>query len=179
MPIDPVTQFLAGLHFRIHIITGRESGHKHRRLTRFTRFWIDDGHGQPGVIDFQFFPTVVRETTRGRLSFSPFPVVFAKLGVAVAVGMPISILDPQQLEGHPFFLQFLANCLPVGQRPCRIALAALFRKQLLEEFILTEPLWKGPMQPSRLGAAKILPYGAVGNLTNPSYCPVGQSGFMF
>jgi hypothetical protein len=114
----------------------------------------------------------MRETTCRRLGFNPFLVDLAKLGVAIAVGMPISLLDPLQLEGHPFLLQFLAYCFPVEQWPCGVVLTGHFHQKLVEEFIITELFGKWSMQPSCLGAAKIFPFGAIGNLTNPSYCLV-------
>jgi hypothetical protein len=57
----------------------------------------------------------------------PLPVVLAKLGVAVAVGVRLQILHVQELQGHAHAAPLAVNPREVGQRPAADALAGQSR----------------------------------------------------
>ena len=70
----------------------------------------DDGHRGSAVIDKAFLTGLVGLAHGALLPLMPVAITVAELRVAVtAVGIPLGVLLPQQLLGHPLTLEFLTD----------------------------------------------------------------------
>src|SRR5439155_18097786 len=90
-----------------------------------------------------------------RRSRAPLPSaeMLAELGVAVALGLPAQIFEPQQPQRHAATAQLLLDRFPVGQRPIGIAPS---REQTTVEILLAQRLRRLPAQPRRRSPVEIL-----------------------
>ena len=111
----PVRQILTPSGLGVGIGTGPEDSNKDLRGTDFARLRVLDGNSGPGVIDEKLFAGAVLLSENDVELAPPALVEFTETAVAVALGISLDVLFPQQLQGDMLVrLQLLMNRGEVG-----------------------------------------------------------------
>jgi len=96
--------------------TGAEGGDEQRRLPHVAGLAVVDRQGPAGPVDEGFLTRLVFLAQHDIELPAPALVEFAKTAVAVAVRVRVSILLPDQLQGHvPVTLELLLNGGEIGR----------------------------------------------------------------
>ena len=92
---------------------------------------------------------------RGLQMASPLAIVFAKLGVPVAVGMRFAVFDPQQAQRDAFAPQSVWTSAQSGAGMIRPCVGAGGRKQAGPQLVFAQVGGKWPTQPGGAGALDV------------------------
>jgi hypothetical protein len=115
---DPEDELLGSEGFGVEVVRGPEDGHEqlgsHRH--RAARPVIDRD-GLAGVVDEKLLPGPVHLAHDDVGAAAPRLVEVGELAVAVAVGVNLSVLEPEQLEGDRLLAQLGVDVAPVRRRP--------------------------------------------------------------
>ncbi|CAG0930557.1 hypothetical protein TFLX_01828 [Thermoflexales bacterium] len=82
--------------FDVGVTAGPQHRHKDLGFLHFAGLKLHDGDRLTSIIDKQPLPRYVAQPHRGLQMAGPLAIVFAKLGVAIAVGMRFAVFDLQQ-----------------------------------------------------------------------------------
>jgi hypothetical protein len=138
---NPIGQALGPVRFDIGVVAGPQDGHEDLCLPDPACFWVHHRCLLTRIIDKQLLPGLMFLAHHRVELFGPMPVVVAELAVAIALGMFLPVLYPQQAQGHA-----LAAQLFVHRRPIRLgglgpgSGSPLWKQQLLQGLV-TQPLW--------------------------------------
>ncbi len=115
MGAGPVGQALAEVGLGVGVARCPQDADEDGGVTQFAGVGVDDRHGGAGVVDEAFLTGFVGLSQRGLEVFLPTAEPLAKPAVAVAVGVGLAVLLPQEQQGHPRAAQLCAHLDPVGQ----------------------------------------------------------------
>ena len=109
MAREPVGDLLGAGRLGVGVVRGAEDGDEQLDLDHLAGGRFDDPGFLAGVVDEAFVAGVVDLAHRQAPAVQPPPVALAELGVAVAVGVLLQVLQMQQLEGD-------AGLAPLGMQ---------------------------------------------------------------
>ena len=89
-------------------------------------------------------------------------VEVGELAVAVAVGMDLAVLEPEQLECHTFSPQLLVDMVPVRSRPGDVRRDDRREEQVLERAVV-ELVRQRPGEPRGARSLDVVGDGREGN----------------
>lgn len=148
MSADPVRHLLALQRLGVGEVRGAQRGHEQLHLVHLSGGGIDPVGLLAGEVAEEFLAGAVHLAHHQRLLLLPAPVMIAELGVAVALGVALAVLDVEELQGHPRLLQLQVHPPGIGQR--RFDLTARRPVDRLLQLRLTERLNPLPLK-SQLG----------------------------
>src|SRR5439155_26567093 len=85
--------------FGVRVARGAEGGDKELDVARYPRGRVEQARVLPGIVDEELLAGVVHLAHRERPARQPAPVDVAELRVAVAVRMPLAVLEVQEGQG--------------------------------------------------------------------------------
>ena len=117
--LDPVRKSLAPRRLRIGIVARPPHRDEDLRLPHFAAVGVHHRHGRSAVVDEQLLAGPVHLPHRQVRPRPPFAVQLAIAAIAIAARLLLTVLLPQQLQGHPLLLQLRMHQSPVHRRPLR------------------------------------------------------------
>ena len=171
---DPRRQILGRARLGVHVTARAQRADEQFDRDQFARRRVDDRRALAREVDEHFLAGAVDLAHRRRQRAHPLVIVPAELAVAVALGMPLQVLEVEQLQRYSRPLQLLMEPGHVGPGPGH----AHKRVDLPEEpgFQLgVVPLGgQRPRQIRLLGPAAIIRHRAEADPTGAGDRPVGQ-----
>jgi hypothetical protein len=177
MDIDPARKFLAFDRLGIGEAARAEYRDKQLDLDLLAGLPIDDVRLLARKVDERLLAGPVHLSHRRLQFLGPAAVNLAILAAAVAVGMDLGVLFPQQLKRHARPLEFLVNPRYVGRDP--IAIRRRDRKQLRFQRPIVQIGWQRPVQACVLGAADVLRNRPHSHAAGPGDRPVAHAPLVF
>ena len=113
---DEGPEVLSRRLFHVSVAGGPKGGHEHRSLGHPAGPGVGQGNRLAGVVDEDLLAgPVVLAHDHVELA-APEPVALAELRVLVPFRLPVLVLKPQELEGHPFAAELSVGLVPVRLR---------------------------------------------------------------
>ena len=96
---DPVGDLLRAGGFGVGVVRGAEDGDEQLDRDHLARRGVDDGRLRAGVVDEALLAPSMDLAHREPAPCAPAAVELAELGIAIAVGVLLEVLEVQQLQG--------------------------------------------------------------------------------
>ena len=117
MARDPVGDLLRVGGFGVGVVGGAEDGDEQLDRDPHARRRVDDGGLRTRVVDETLLARLMDLAHRAPASFAPAPVELAELGIAIAVGVLLEILEVQQLQGDAGLASLDVQVGTIGDDP--------------------------------------------------------------
>jgi len=173
---DPIGKILASLCFGIGVVAGAKSSHKDLCLADLAGCRVDHGDRLAGVVNEKLLPGFVGLAHRRIQALGPPAVEFTKLavlryqdGIFVAVGISITVFDPQQAQGYTLASKLCVDLVPVRERNDPRRRTRGLGEEKLEEPVFIHAFRKRPGKSGRFSTANILDDGTVGDRAAAGY----------
>lgn len=144
---DPVRAALAQRGLGVGVVRGAEDGDEQLAADDLAGVRVDELRAVAGIVDEQLLSGAVHLAHDHGALLLPAPVVLAELRIAIPIGLPLDVLEVQQLQRHALLAQLDIKLRTVRRLPRLLARA---RVQAPLEFDVVEPFDVRPFQP--LGA---------------------------
>jgi hypothetical protein len=149
--------------FDVRVVRGAEHGDEQLDRDHLARRGVDDRRLRPGVVDETLLARPMDLAHREPTPFAPAAVELAELGVAIAIGVLLEVLEVQQLQGDAGLAPLGVQVGAVGDDPvvgggCRGPVHAGL------EDLVGQTLDLAPIEPGRPGPQH---RGADGAAANP------------
>ncbi len=157
--LNPGFQLLIASRFRVGLRTGSQHRNKQRRWPGLPRRGVIHGDRRPGPVDELFLPGLVFLTQHHIQVLPPVLIALAKPAVAIALGIPLPVFFPHQLQRQmAMLLELLMNGFsvrlwPLPHRPDRHGMVP---KQLGFQFFFAPAFGPWPDDSSRHRPLQIL-----------------------
>jgi hypothetical protein len=160
---DPVGDLLRAGGFGVGVVGGAEDGDKQFDRDHLPRCGVQDRGFRAGVVDEALLAPLMDLAHGAPAPFAPPAVELAELGIAIAVGVLLEVLEVQQLQGDAGLAPLGVQVGTVGDDPVvgggrrRPVHAGL-------QHLVGQALDLGPIQP---GGPRPQHRGADGAVTDP------------
>jgi hypothetical protein len=161
---------------RLHVCEGAcaKDADEDRGLADLSGAGIDDRNGGTGVIDEAFLAGGVGEAKARFEVPHPLGVELAELAVAVALGVTLPILEPQQSKGHALLAKIGVALVPVRTWPLHPVRAVGVGEQQSLERGIPELVRQRPGEPRLFGFLKVFSDSACTDLATAGHLTVGE-----
>lgn len=172
---DPTPGGHVQLGFSVDHVACAEDGHEHRSVQHFAGRQVDVVGRLPGVVHVTNLAGGMIEAHCRPQPPAPGLIELAESAVAVAVGMVLTVLAPDQLTSHPLLPELLVHAFPVGQGSRLPLRAGLVGKEEVVESGFSKAVRERPRQTCALSAVQVVPDSRVTQVAALTDCPVGQA----
>ena len=172
---NPVGDLLGAGRFGVGVVRGAEDGDEELDRDHLAGGGVDDRGVLAGVIDEALLAGVMDLPHRQPAALHPPAVDLAELGVAVAVGVPLQVLQVEQLEGDAGLAPFGMQDGAVGPGPDPLAGDLGPPVEPARQAVLAQGLDLGPVQPGGAGPAFHAGHGPQPDLQALRHLPVAAA----
>ncbi len=150
----PVGQLLGAGGFGVGVGGGTKDADEELHGDQLAGVAVNQVGTFAGEINEHLLAGTVALAHRGRESLTPPPVQLAELAVAVAFGVDLTVLQPQQMQGDAGALELAVDGGPLGERSGGAGDLGELEQAFLERGVV-ELRWQWPGEPSLTGTGDI------------------------